>query len=142
MNSYILTSNRFEGTVRFDYSTKGLLVEWSLKGATLLKIGLWKFLILNMPLKEADIPEFEKHGFKAQLVPPDLSFAAFWELYNYKVSKNKTEKLWKKLSDTDKALILEAVPKYKRWLKKKGAIEIMYPSTYLNKENERWLDQY
>jgi hypothetical protein len=141
MNSYVLTSERFDGTVKLNYTTKGYLKAWSFEDAS-MKVSDWKWLLEHLPAKEKNIDFYREQGFRIQLIPPDLSFDAFWKLYNYKVGKNRAERLWIKLSEADKALIIEAVPKYLRHLKKKPHLEQMHASTYLNKKEERWLDQY
>lgn len=45
-----------------------------------------------------------------ELVP----FELFWEAYDKKVGKEKSEGLWKSIKDPDKELIMQYIPKYKK----------------------------
>ncbi len=44
----------------------------------------------------------------------NIEFEIFWNLYDKKVSKPKTELLWAKLNDKERELIIDYIPKYKR----------------------------
>jgi len=66
------------------------------------------------------------------------SFTQFWDLYPKKVERKKSEIKWKLLSEEDRLLILDDIPKRqlgKQW--KQGYIP--NPTTYLN--GERWNDE-
>lgn len=43
---------------------------------------------------------------------PNIPFDAFWDLYDKKVDKPKAERLWGKLSDSDRTAIMEYIPRY------------------------------
>ena len=43
----------------------------------------------------------------------NIEFEKFWELYDKKISKLKTEPLWNKLSNIDRKSIMDYIPKYK-----------------------------
>ncbi len=67
----------------------------------------------------------------------NISFDTFWNLYDKKVGKPKSEKKWNSLSDKDRSEIMEYIPKYidsqpnQRFRKN--------PEAFLN--NESWLDE-
>jgi len=51
---------------------------------------------------------------KKSTIPLDeFSFEAFWNLYDKKIDKPVCQKKWAKLSQKDKAAIMEYLPKYK-----------------------------
>jgi len=67
-----------------------------------------------------------------------LTFFEFWDLYDKKVGdKEKIQKKFEGLSETDKQLILDHVPKYK--LSKPDKQYRKDPATYLN--NKSWNDE-
>lgn len=68
----------------------------------------------------------------------NISFDIFWNLYDKKVGdKNKIEKKWKLLKDSDRELIIEYIPKYK--LSQTNKKYRKDPDTFLN--NKSWLDE-
>jgi len=78
--------------------------------------------------------EQEQYGIKYL---PKIEFKEFWNLYDKKVDKNKSEKKWDKLRDIERQQILEHLPKYieatpdKKYRKN--------PLTYLN--SRTWEDE-
>ena len=67
----------------------------------------------------------------------DEEFEKFWELYNKKVSKDKTLKLWQKLSKKNKAKIFKTLPAY---LESKPDKQFRKnPDVYLR--NKSWEDE-
>ena len=69
-----------------------------------------------------------------------LDFEQFWQLYNYKVAKKAARKAWSKVSEADRAQVMESLPERiatdKQWL----AGFQPHPATFLN--GERWEDEY
>lgn len=64
-------------------------------------------------------------------------FDLFWNLYNKKTGKDKCIKKWNKLSEKERSLILESLPKY---IKSKPEIQYrLNPLTYLN--GKHWEDE-
>lgn len=85
-----------------------------------------------------DVPLVE-----AEEVEP-YPFARFWNLYNFKHDKQPAEKAWSRLSNKDRAEVIESIPKYLAFLEHQRAIGFnqnqAYAATYLNKR--RWEDDY
>lgn len=66
-----------------------------------------------------------------------LSFDDFWNLYDKKVGKENSEKKFNKTSESDRALMIEHIPKYKiQYPDKKYRKN---PETYIN--NKSWNDE-
>ncbi len=68
----------------------------------------------------------------------DIVFDVFWNLYDKKVGeKTKIEKKWNKLTDTERKLAIEYIPKYK--LAQPDKQYRKNPETFLN--NKSWNDE-
>lgn len=66
-----------------------------------------------------------------------FSFNEFWEMYNHKKDRAKTEKKYDKLNEKDRELIKNTLPNY---IKETPDVKYRkHPSTYLN--NKSWLDE-
>lgn len=66
-----------------------------------------------------------------------ISFDDFWNLYDKKVSRDNSEKKWNRLSDKDRELIMQFIPKYKVHQPDKKFRKD--PLTFFN--NKTWLDE-
>lgn len=67
----------------------------------------------------------------------NISFDEFWDLYDKKVSRDNSEKKWNRLSNKDKELIMQFIPKYKAFQTDKKFRKD--PLTFFN--NKTWLDE-
>jgi len=63
----------------------------------------------------------------------DTQFEEFWDLYDYKKSRDKAEKAWKTLNKEEKALALQNAPLYVKSTPDKQFRK--HPTTYLNNKN-------
>ena len=63
----------------------------------------------------------------------DEQFEEFWDLYDYKKSKDKAEKAWKTLNKEEKALALQHAPVYAQSTPDKQFRK--HPTTYLNNKS-------
>jgi uncharacterized protein YdaU (DUF1376 family) len=63
----------------------------------------------------------------------DTLFEEFWDLYDYKKSRDKAEKAWKSLNKEEKALALQHAPLYVNSTPDKQFRK--HPTTYLNNKN-------
>jgi len=70
-----------------------------------------------------------------------MTFAVFYGLYPRKMARKDAEKAWNKLTPTEQAECLEAMPNYlKYWKIKETAKDyIPYPASFLNAQ--RWTDE-
>jgi hypothetical protein len=72
-------------------------------------------------------------GYKAIELESDLSFEAFWDLYDHKLgNKKRTRDHWNKLDEATKALAMQKVKEYNFY---------MAHQTYDKVFAERWLAQ-
>jgi len=63
----------------------------------------------------------------------DTLFEEFWDLYDYKKSRDKAEKAWKSLNKEEKALALQHAPVYAQSTPDKQFRK--HPTTYLNNKS-------
>jgi len=73
----------------------------------------------------------EKKVNKVNII--DEQFEEFWDLYDYKKSRDKAEKAWKTLNKEEKALALQNAPLYVKSTPDKQFRK--HPTTYLNNKN-------
>lgn len=66
-----------------------------------------------------------------------ITFEWFWNTYNKKIDRRKSELRWNRLSNEEKQKIYNTLPNYLKTIKDKQYQK--YPSTYLN--NKCWLDE-
>ena len=67
----------------------------------------------------------------------NISFDDFWDLYDKKVSRDKSIQKWDKLSEKDKELIMQFIPKYKEYQPDRKFRKD--PLTFFN--NKTWMDE-
>ena len=79
--------------------------------------------------KEKEIKESKVN--KVNIIDED--FDRFWDLYDYKKSRDKAEKAWKTLNKEEKALALQHAPLYVKSTPDKQFRK--HPTTYLNNKN-------
>lgn len=139
MNKYLITGKTTKAVA--EYEADGLLHAVKFDGGD---APARKWLLCNIPCDEQELNAFSvawAGRLKVTATPPDLSFAAFWDSYGYKVGKkDKVEQLWKSLSEADKIACLKAVPKYNRWIAAKTNMEKAYPQTFLTQR--RWENEF
>lgn len=103
-----------------------------------------QWLLTEAQVRLADLEAWAKRWIKKIVViemPTDLSFNAFWNLYDYKVGKKeKTVQLWTALNEAERTACLRAVPRYKQWLAQKPSMEKLYPQTFLSQR--RWENEF
>lgn len=138
MNTYSLTSPKFEGALLFRYDDKGWLIYYENKAQ--LDEGQLTFVLKNLPRGYGDLVDFAtKTKSTTTIIPQDLSFAVFWKKYDHKVGKkDRAEKLWNSYSETERANILKSISAYDAYLAKTNQNKA-YPETYLSQkrhENE------
>lgn len=140
---YILTGKNSKAKVVFNYDLNGYLTSLTCEGIELetqLKYLFWneKF---PFPYLETLMPAVKalSKSLDIKRVEDDLSFERFWQVYDYKVSRKKAEKLYEKLSKGQRIKIFLHLPKYENYLRAKR-IEKAYPDTYLR--NEKFEDEY
>ena len=131
MDQYLFTNFQGNRKILLGYE-EGILREFKIEGQ--ITDQDIKFMKDELPWREYFLTRFEKttRG-KVTKITVDLSFAAFWNAYTYKVgNKPRTEKLWEKLSDVDKAQAMKSIPVYDQFLAMHPNQDKAYPETYLS----------
>ncbi|MEZ0611950.1 hypothetical protein ACAW74_25785 [Fibrella sp. WM1] len=137
---YALSSDRYVGKVILKYGGRDELREFS-NQAELSDMQLDWFKQM-LPMSHMQFQAFltqYPNAFKVNVIPPDLSFEVFWEAYNKKVKKARTQRLWEAMNDSERIACLNSLSGYHYYLDKKK-IAKCYPDTYLR--DKRWLEDY
>ncbi|WP_166964666.1 hypothetical protein [Yeosuana marina] len=139
--TYTVTGSNTAIVWQFKYRLNGLLAEFKLiEGELDQKQINWLFLKGEFPYLEKQIKGWKCiKNFKIEIGAPDLSFETFWELYNHKLKKIDTERLWKKLSEKDKIDAIVYIKTYNNYLARKG-VDKANPYRYLGKRY--WEDNH
>ncbi len=141
MARYILTSDKFEGSITYGFTVEGYLCFFEVNSHDLTVVQ-WKYLLDNLVhcLKEPAFIEWSKAvGFKTVVIEEDLSFDRFWDMYAVKRNRIDAERLWNILSKEDRAVVFGNVKAYLRYRQRNGWYTPLYPDTYLNKH---WKDEW
>ncbi|WP_143960253.1 glutathione S-transferase family protein [Litoribacter populi] len=132
MEKYVLTSSSFSGNVVFGYV--GGFLAYFHNNASMNQEQI-KWILTHLPLSLKNLEEIRsKIKGKLEMIPPDLSFDAFWEAYGKKVNRKRCEPLYKKLTDAEKITCLMSIPAYNSYLKRMGNRAKLDPENYLKKE--------
>ncbi|CAA0152234.1 hypothetical protein [Tenacibaculum maritimum] len=119
----------------FEYDLNGVLRAFKLVEGELTEVQRkWLFFHTRFPYTENAIKSWDKSYKNFELIvgQPDLSFDAFWALYNRKVGKLEAERAWKRLNKSDQLKAIKQIKAYDGMLRRKR-IEKVHPATYLNK---------
>jgi hypothetical protein len=135
---YVYTSKHFEGEVLlwYDSDKPNLLVMFDMSKAEFDSNQHVAFL-RNFPrsLDELELL-IEKDSANRKMVQyfDNVTFDLFWERYDHKrlSSKIKTEKIWNKMSDSEKYKAYFFVERYENDLRCSGGIAKKHAETYLN----------
>lgn len=129
----------------FKYDLNGVLREFKIEDGDLTNEQMMWLYSQNFPATEKLIIdnwmklEKYKKRFDIQKSPPDLSFEAFWGIWNLKIKKEKSEIAWNKLNDTDKIKCFLNHKRYQDHLAKTGQAKA-HLVTWLNQK--RYNDEY
>jgi len=100
-----------------------------------------KFVISNTVINGvsvAEMPQSKVNKSKVNKKELNIPFDSFWDLYEKKVGeRDKIIKKWEGLSDEDRKLIMDYIPKYK--ISQPDKKYRKDPQTFLN--NKSWLDE-
>jgi len=72
-----------------------------------------KHKAINKKIDVSINPQTKLNNTKVDKTKLNISFEKFWNLYDKKVSKPKAEILWIKLTDKERQLVIDYIPKYK-----------------------------
>lgn len=133
MKTYLITHKKTNNTMLFIYSSKGVLTEFKLNFKPILQF--YQLLQPPFPFLIDGILLYKEHpSFRVQELKQDLSFKGFWDAFAYKHgNKQRAERLWKLLTEVQKAKAIAYIPTYKAMLVNSNK-DHLYPETYLNQK--------
>lgn len=137
MRRYAVTSPNFEGEMIFGYDSEGVLKYYENNAELQTEHLIW--LSRNFPFSDVDLPKIVKTGKIKEIT--DLSFERIWKDYAFKVgNKARAEKLWYKLSESERIAVFESLSKYKYYLRTHQGLMQAYLETYLSQR--RWENEF
>lgn len=137
MYKYLLTSTKFTGELEFRFDTARALSFFENRAQ--MEVDQLNYLFGKFPFTEEELIRLTQGSATLTLakLDHDITFDEFWKAYNYKVgNKARAMKLWNALTATDRALIMEYLPRYEAYLAARPRMEKLYPETFLNQR--RW----
>lgn len=135
---YVIKSTKNRARMVFRYNQNGKLIGYDLLGEYNQKQELFLFEQISHLYEEEKLKVYcEETKLPLQLIQGDLTFDSFWNIYDHKVGKKpRCKKLWEDLPDSEKALAIAYIARYKDKIKAMGQGNPMYPETYLF--NQTW----
>lgn len=127
---------------QFKYNLNGVLIHFNVMEGDLNE-KQEKFLYQNgkFPWKEMHLKDWETlyPPTRVEILLPDFSFEALWDLYGNKVSKFDAQQSFKKLSQADQIKCFMTIPGYKKYVARKQ-IGIAHLATFINRQyyNDDW----
>lgn len=122
LNQYLIAFNVLEGEISQAHSD-------------------WLFKKGKFPYLEEQIKEWQKKlkQLTIEVLEPNFSFEALWNLYDNKVSKFDAKKSFNKLSQADQIKCFMAIPGYKKYVARKQ-IGTAHLATFINRQyyNDDW----
>jgi len=139
MKKILLKHKKFSGSIMFQYDTQGCCVAFAFNCD--VSDELWNFIFEFFPTRLEMLQNKCFANFQKIEVPPDLSFIAFWNAYNYKIgNKERAKKLYELLDDHARVLVFAAIKRYANFLANKPNMEKAYPETWL--KQRRWENSF
>lgn len=129
---------------QFKYTLNGDLKSFEILEGTLSANQMkWLFSSSNFAANESIMKtvwmQNLKKNFEITIGAPDLSFEAFWSLYNHKVKRVVSEKAWERINQKDRMEAIKGIKPYDNYLARKG-IGKAHASTYINQRY--WEDNH
>jgi len=138
MIAFQLYSEMHQCDLQFKFDTQGRICGFEIMGETVMSGEQLSNFLAKLPQSIGILKQYcIKKKLELVELKQDVSFEAFWNAYNYKdgSSRRKTEAVWDRMSEKDKTMAINWIPKYKNILIKQG-VSKMYATTYLN--DKRW----
>jgi len=128
---YVLRSVRFpKNRALLAYNHENILDQISFDGEWELK--QISYFLRVVPVHSDDLRTTLGTSFHISTEIISLEFIDFWNTYAYKVgNKSRAEKLWRSLSDIEKATCMKSIKTYDAYLFNHPKMEKCYPETYL-----------
>lgn len=139
MRRFLITNPRYTGEAVLLYNTDDVLqrIDISMTDMSPETIAHFKRAV---PVQLSGL----EAAFKAPTVVVEsevvITFEQFWKKYDHKFNKDRCEKLWDKMSKTDKIRAYYELDRYHKFLRKNPEHFKLHPDTYLR--NKAWLNDY
>ena len=139
MKRFLITSPKFTGEAELIYNAGGVLKKIDC-GNTDMDARTMHHFKTSVPAMADGL----KTSFSTFTVIVEseivIHFNEFWIKYNHKFNKDRCEKIWARMSKTDKIKAFYELDKYQKYLRKNESQFKMHPDTYLR--NRAWENDY
>lgn len=144
MYKYIITHKELQGEeLEITYNANGRLLKWDATNIHHLQPNQLQWLKINVPVELTDpmaqftkIIEDAKGKLNITQSEFDVSFNTFWEAFDNKLHKKDAQRLFEKLSYTDKVKCINSCVAYRKYCNRKGEwYNQQLPDTYISKRN-------
>lgn len=140
MRAFMLQSENVTGNVVLQYNQQGQLISINTEDCSLTLAQLRSFLKV-VPLTIADLESGNGLSKTTKIIEQGItvSFDAFWNKYNKKINRKRSEELWLRMSQSDQVLAYYGIAPYDKYLKATKYRSKADPDTYLRNryyENE------
>lgn len=133
---FIVTSDKFEGEVIYEYNLNGNLVMFNMNiSKTAINTAMFFYTKLPYNLNLMEVWLKQSKGFTVKEIPTDLSFERFWSEYGKHGTKSVSKKRYDKLKPAEHLGALVHLPR-ERDKKKLDGTAMPYAETYLSQK--RW----
>ncbi len=134
--TYLLTSDKFEGSVLFEFDKDGYLIRYDITGARLNE-DQKVFILKKLPRSIGGIKDVigQSKGSKlTEQKSSNVTFEMFWDHYDEKArsSKKKCQNWWNRSTQLQRDRAYNFVENYKRSIP--PGIAKKYAESYLNAE--------
>ena len=141
MNRFLVTSEKFTGTVELLFNEKGTLCKIDMTQAALNEDAVVAFK-RAAPHNLHTLMKNEWCGKETTVIQGDfvVSFEMFWTDYRNKINKKRCIPLWEKLSKPKQVAAYYGISRYDKFLHKNSWRTKADPENYLR--NEMWENEY
>ncbi len=130
MNKYSITGRKSGNTLEVDYDERGILNNIYFRSE--VNEELVDKVLRNVPRREYDVIGWMPEQFDINLIPSEVKFEVFWEVYDLKVGRIAAEKEWSKLIMAERTRAIVMAPRYHQWRKNLAPpIAAVHPERYL-----------
>lgn len=141
MRKFLVTAKSYTGVAELVYNQEGYIATIDIAETNMTPELRFKF--------KAAVPVTTKHletgGHnlaKCTIVEAgfEATFEMFWNTYNKKINKLRSQQIWQKLTKTEQVQAFYGIKNYDVFLKKNDWRSKADPETYLR--NKYWLNEY
>ncbi|MEQ8547611.1 MAG: hypothetical protein RIC03_06860 [Cyclobacteriaceae bacterium] len=138
IEKYVLTIKKFEGSVIYGFSAGNLVLYHNESNMDSEALAWFYDRLPLTPEQLRTVVKFMRSKgtiCQLEIIPPDISFEAFWNGYGKKVNKLRAAKEYKKLTDPERTLCIISLKPYDDYLRRMNGRAKLDPENYLKRRS-------